>query len=181
MRRWISAAVIAAMATAGVSLVTGGPASAGGGCGGGVATAPNGRMRVNGGPFEGQNSFGNEVVFADVPLGTQALYQAKFKNSIPTEQPQKIKVILDRYHNPGGYRIKYFVDGVNVSKQLRSGESLVFPNIAIDKSTPFIEVVVKNVANTELDPGDFVLRGLYGGTPIGTLCEGLAGVFNPEL
>jgi hypothetical protein len=178
MRRWISAATIAVMATAGVFAVTAGPSAAGTGCAGSAATAPNGRIRVDGSAWFGQQAFENTEVVDIISVGGQALYQAKFKNTIPTQQPQKIKVVLWEYSKPDGYRFQAFANGENVTRFIRDDGSLVFPNVQPGSSTGFIDIVVKNVSNAELDQGFFTLHGRYAGTPIGTVCDSVGGSYN---
>jgi hypothetical protein len=155
------------------------PASAGQGCSGGPGDSPDGRIRVGNGPFQGNGEYPATVISVDnVAIGQQATFTLKWKNK--TANPATIRLRQTGFFRNAGYSIKYFANGVDVSKKLRDGKQVKFANIAANKSTPDVVLVIKNKSNPNLDDGALTrLGGRYAGSTVEN-CDQVGGVVNLE-
>ncbi len=167
MWRRIAAAV--ALAVALVPLLSASPASAGSSCTGDATTAPDGKVRIDGEPFEGSGHYPFSIASADfVPIGQSVAFTLKWKNLRPTAAT--IRVARDDL-GLDGYASRYFVAGVNVTQKIRSGDALAFRDVAANASAT-MSVVVRNKSATESDQGLQFLDGKYKGS-VPTACDAL--------
>src|SRR5688572_11887821 len=120
MRRTMAGNLIGATALAGMTMVAATPASAGGPCfAGNVNNAPDGRIRVNGGAWQGRNDYPETEVFIAPAVGATGTVEMQWKNK--GNDNLTVRVLLAELHR-AGRGFKFFVDGVNVSEHLRAGK-----------------------------------------------------------
>jgi hypothetical protein len=156
------------------------PAGAGPpGCSGDANDSPDGRIRLGNGAFVGNGQYPATVLDVDnLGVGQSAVFTLKWKNK--TANPATIRLRQTGFLRDAGYSIKYFADGVDVSKKLREGKQVKFANIAANKSTPDVVLVIKNKSNPNFDDGALTrLGGRYAGSTIEN-CDQVGGVVNLE-
>jgi hypothetical protein len=175
VRRTIGGLAAALLAAATLGVVTAGPAAAGG-CAGTSATAPDGRIRVDGGDWNGG---GGNYPFASanavLGAGQLASYELQWRNMGNDNLTVKVRL---NFSDTDDYRVKYFVNGVNVTQTVRDGKALKFPNLAPGTRTAKVNVTMRNLTGIT-DEKQVILRGFYGGDPNPTTnCDELEAVAN---
>jgi hypothetical protein len=168
---WIKRSLVTLIATGSLvlPLAFATTASAGISCAGNVTNAPDGRIKFEGGPWEGGGGF---YPFADasapfVEIGEQVLFTAKWKNVSGVIQTIRVG---RHAHFSEGYAVRFFVDGVNVTQRIRADKSLVFRDVVPDKSATLIVTIRNKTAVEELDQAFEALNGRYGGAEA-TVCD----------
>jgi hypothetical protein len=135
-------------------------------------TAPDGKVNVNGGPYQGGGSYAFTEVLPDVVGPGSATFLLKWKNR--TAATQKIRIIDDTNFSPAdNTKRRVFVGGVNVSKALRQDGRLVFPGVAGGKSVT-LQVVLTNTGAGQNFTG-YRLSGHFQGS---SACDQLVAVIN---
>lgn len=152
-----------------IALVFASPASAGTSCVGNVETAPDGRIRMESGPFEGAGEYPFFEISADfVPIGESVAFTLKWRNVSGSARTIRVaREVLSLE----GYASRYFQNGVNVTPKLKSGISLAYADVPPGASAT-LAVVVRNRAATQSDQGLQWLRGRYKGGDINA-CDAL--------
>jgi hypothetical protein len=167
--RFIRRTTIAILALAVGTLAAGmGPAAADGLCGSQL-TAPDGKARLEGAPWVGAGTTGiTPLSIGGVGVGTKLTVHIKWKNITATDRV--IEVIRPLSDIGTGFRVRYFVEGANVTDQI-NGSGLAFVTVPAGKATPRIELVIRKKTTGGADVRQLV-TGSYGDLP-STVCDGI--------
>jgi hypothetical protein len=150
---------------AATTLVSAAPASAGSPCNGSSASvAPDGRIKLDDGEgWTGIDVYGESALQTSLPDDV-ATFTMRWRNN--TSAMRKIRVLWAG-EQVAGYATKYFVNGVNVTNDVKHVGRIGFALIPPGGSTPALELVVKNrgtdpsVAGFEIDTAH---TGLFKGS-----------------
>lgn len=166
------AALIAATFALGAAPATAGPPPE---CDGNEENAPDGKLNADGGPFEGAHAYPNESLDVSPVLGgEQVVFLLKWKNVSDSTRTIRVTDVTS-YVTSANAVIKYFVGGVNVSKQVRQTHHLVFFGVQPGKRVT-VEAVLKNRGPGQNFTGA-ELQGRYGGSGPGS-CDELEPLIN---
>ncbi len=173
MKRTFTGILAGLMVGAGVMVLTAGPAAAGDVCIGNATNAPDGRMRLAGGDWTGGGVYPQTVVDVSLADGQVQLWEMQWRNRGNDNLTVRVK-LNDFFNNSGGYGMKFFVDGQNVSKRLRDNKSIGFLHLPPGKRTSTFVVQIRNKGGNGGFAADAELIGYYGGQPApSAVCDGL--------
>jgi hypothetical protein len=169
----IAGIIAGLLASAALAVVTASPTSAGGGtsCLGTSANAPDGRVRLVGGDWEGGNGdYPSQGVFITIGLAQVGQAEMQWRNVGPDNLT--VRVRLETLIK-SGYSARFFLDGVNVTQRLRDGKNLRFPHLPPGARTGKVLVRLTNKTGTT-NQAMARLSGSYGGSPTpATSCDSL--------
>ncbi len=170
MRRTIAGIIAGLLAGASLAVMTAGPASAGNNtCAGNATNAPDGRIRFAGGDWVGGNNYPFASETAALDPGQVQQYELQWRNR--GNDFLTIRVKLAHIQN-GGYGFKFFAYGLNVSKEVRQGQAIVFQHVPAGKRSGVVTVLIRDKASTS--EAEAQLYGFYGGNPNPTVnCDAL--------
>lgn len=151
-----AAAVVASLAVAATPVSAGPPIE----CNGNADTTPDGKMNANGGPFQGAGTYTDQHINVVLDGPGQAVFLLKWKNVGDVPHTIRVKDATNFAVHVGTVR-KFFVDGVNVSKEMRQQGRLVFSGVQPGKRVT-IEVVLK-IRDTGMLFTGVRLQGRYRG------------------
>lgn len=176
-------AAIAAIATTGIVGAVGSGTPAGAGplpaCGGTSADTPDGRISVDDGPIHGIGVFGltprNAGIVDD---GVSATFKLRWKNL--TTSTETVRIKLRARTGQGEVSVRYFLDGVDITRLIKDEGKVVVHDVAPQKSA-FLVLVLRNLPGGASNPrGTADLDGRYRGAALATQCDALSARINDD-
>lgn len=163
MRRRLAGIIASLLAGATLTFLAAGPAAAGDVCQGNITNAPDGRMRLAGGDWTGGGDYPSTQIDVSVTPGQVQVWEMQWKNRGGDNLTVRVK-LGDFFNNSGGYGVKFFVDGENVSSRLRQNKSVAFLHLPPGQRTSTFVVQIRNKGDNGPFSATVELFGFYGGS-----------------
>jgi hypothetical protein len=168
-------AVTAAMGML-LALVVIPPASAGVICGGDATTAPDGRIKFSGQPFEGAGTYPSDGVFDFLGTGDEQTFTMKWKNVDTSARTIRLR-IWSVAKDPG-ISARYFLGPFGDVTKVLKHDGLRFKNVAPGASTGPLKLLVRYKTAGSMDTLHASVDGKYAGAAASN-CDRMIAQVNP--